>query len=240
MWRTVPQRKLGFALRRTASTTPPELRVDGATNAASLPDELGKITQGHTQPAALRVIGQAGLATALKTLAELRSGRHAAAFTMEHAQAPGSSSAEEGSRGGRAYSLQLKPASQWLAPKRRQLSSTLTVTDASYVQGLAKALAARVAELPEDRAVGLDVSMKGNERAKWHRLAKAAHAVARAYEWQVRPTVALPTRPFLCVATLVSSQAPTAASAGAHGSQTAGPLLRLEAVPEGPLSREAE
>eukprot|EP00930_Biecheleria_cincta_P048570 TRINITY_DN33857_c0_g1_i1.p1 TRINITY_DN33857_c0_g1~~TRINITY_DN33857_c0_g1_i1.p1 ORF type:complete len:266 (-),score=39.50 TRINITY_DN33857_c0_g1_i1:42-839(-) len=193
------------------------LRVDGSTAAASLGNDLSILTKQHTQRAALHVVGQAGLVTALQFLAALRAGESAACFTLDHAEeegskhpsSPSSSPASNAGnpaaqRGGRAYSISLRPSTEWLSPQRRRLNSTLNVTEGSAVQGLAKALSARVSDLQMGQAVGLTVSLEGNQRLRWHKLAKAAHAVSRAYEWQVRPVKPLPpTRPFHCVAAFV-------------------------------------
>lgn len=247
-WRAgdnLKQRALAFC-----GSAQPTLRVDGATAAASLGNELSDLTKQHTHRAALHVVGQAGLVTALQFLAKLRAGESAACFTLEHAEeeAPEhpsslSSSATSNAgnpaaqRGGRAYSISLRPSTEWLSPERRRLNSTLAVTEGSAVQGLAKALAARVSDLQMGQAVGLIVSLEGsNRRLRWHKLAKAAHAVSRAYEWQVRPVKPLPpTRPFHCVAAFVCTHGEemTDVEAGNHPKKS-GTLFRIDVLPQFP------
>ncbi|CAJ1435053.1 unnamed protein product [Effrenium voratum] len=195
LWLSRPSRVRAF------SST---LWVDGATKGAALLEDVRARTCEDMQPALLQTVGQAGLATCLEMLAQLRYQRSTAVFSLEQAdKSEASGPAAEGARG-KQFRFSLPSAVQWRSSAA--VSSTLQVTEQSSVQGVAKALAARVAELPHragPQAIAVHVDVRVARTVRWHRLLKAAYAIARVHEWQVRPSLPKPTRPFSCQAVLL-------------------------------------
>lgn len=195
--------------RQFATVAGPVLRVDGSIAPERLLAELSPVTKGFLQAATLRTVGQAGLATTLQILAQLRQRRQAALFSLEYGEPEPLTRRSADTRGeghndvAKVFMVSLLPSAKWPLPEQRHLHSELTVTEKSSVKSLAMALAARVAQLPSDKqAVALSVDLRIHQTVRWHRLLKAAYAVATAHEWQVRPKLQKPTRPFRCVASL--------------------------------------
>ncbi|CAE7821017.1 unnamed protein product [Symbiodinium microadriaticum] len=173
------------------------------------PQAQSSARKGFLQAATLRTVGQAGLATTLQILAQLRQRRQAALFSLEYGEPEPLTRRSADTRGeghndvAKVFMVSLLPSAKWPLPEQRHLHSELTVTEKSSVKSLAMALAARVAQLPSDKqAVALSVDLRIHQTVRWHRLLKAAYAVATAHEWQVRPKLQKPTRPFRCVASL--------------------------------------
>eukprot|EP00439_Symbiodinium_sp_Y106_P052832 s3051_g7.t1 len=175
--------------RHFATAAGPVLRVDGSIAPERLLAELR--SKDFLQAATLRTVGQAGLATTLQILAQLRQGRQAALFSLEYGEPEpvtrhsGETRGEGHTDVAKVFVVSLLPSAKWLLPEQRNLHSELTVTEKSSVKSLAMALAARVAQLPSDKqAVALSVDLRIHQTVRWHRLLKAAYAVATAHEWQ--------------------------------------------------------
>ncbi|CAE7570378.1 unnamed protein product, partial [Symbiodinium necroappetens] len=182
--------------RQFATVAGPVLRVDGSIAPERLLAELSPVTKGFLQAATLRTVGQAGLATTLQILAQLRQRRQAALFSLEYGEPEPLTGRSAETRGeghndvAKVFMVSLLPSAKWPLPEQRHLHSELTVTEKSSVKSLAMALAARVAQLPSDKqAVALSVDLRIHQTVRWHRLLKAAYAVATAHEWYAQAPV---------------------------------------------------
>uniref|UniRef100_A0A7S0FR08 Uncharacterized protein n=1 Tax=Pyrodinium bahamense TaxID=73915 RepID=A0A7S0FR08_9DINO len=218
----------------------PRLRVDGARCPHALAPQLA--AAASTFGAELHTVGQAGLLGALLALGQLGRGSSDGstwagmpAFSIAHAEAGAEGS---GDGRGREYCIRLGDASTWVrSALTEQVVSWLFVRTATPARGLAKALAARVADVPQGRAVGLEAPLLGPERPRKLRVAKLAHAVATAHAWQVTPSiVTLPTRPFQCTAVLTKPDDP--AAEGLREGHWEGWFLQVCAWPKGPCMRQ--
>ncbi|CAE8650021.1 unnamed protein product [Polarella glacialis] len=128
------------------------------------------------------------------------------------------------------YRLSLSAESDWLSwshVANPAHSDRLQVGNKTQVMPLAKAVAARVKELPESGFVLVETSLQGGASALYLRTSHLAQSLARAHSWQARPVdLTRPTRQFLCVASISP-----AAAASEEGAQS---ILQIAVFPEGP------
>mmetsp|Transcript_47067 Transcript_47067/g.132754 ORF Transcript_47067/g.132754 Transcript_47067/m.132754 type:complete len:288 (-) Transcript_47067:43-906(-) len=212
--------------------------VDGGHDSQFVAGKLRSLSRGHREAIDVLAVGQSGVFTALRAIAELKSPAPAPAsptFKLTPLD-PGDvrPHAREGYTiaGHNNYRLALLAVGSWEAKSKWQADSKLLVGNRTVVMPLAKAVAARVKLLPEGRSVLVETAILGNEQPRNLRVARLANAVARAYEWQVRPVDASrPTRPFRCSARLVGGEPPSGEAREDEGDSC---FLQVEVFPDGP------
>jgi len=217
----------------------PDVRADGAVSSQRLVEMLAVASGEHERGVELLTVGQSGVVAAFFALGGLRLGRRRASFTLAHGGEEGredgvAGDGSLGSRGGREYRISLEPADLWPCESTLVADSKLVVTSKTPIQGLAKALAARVAWLPQGRTLAIETALERDGALRRLRISKLAHAVGRVHRWQMWPDdPKLPTRPFRCVASLAVQE-----REGEPGGEE-GWTFRLEVLPRGPSQHAA-
>ncbi|CAK0861323.1 unnamed protein product [Prorocentrum cordatum] len=209
--------------------------VDGGKVPDDVVAEMARASGQHERPLDVLAVGQRGTMAALSALAQLRQESQSPTFTVSKIEQEDIiAQARPGFRvdGHNNYRLNVPEASLWEKVPGERVASRLMVGNQTEVMPLAKAIAARVKEVPEGGSISVETTVGGRDERRLLRVSRLVHAVARALHWQVSPVDATrPTRPFRCAASLVGDQAPAAAD----GQGTVSPVLRVEVVPSGPV-----
>eukprot|EP00928_Gymnodinium_smaydae_P058165 TRINITY_DN41390_c0_g1_i1.p1 TRINITY_DN41390_c0_g1~~TRINITY_DN41390_c0_g1_i1.p1 ORF type:complete len:329 (+),score=71.44 TRINITY_DN41390_c0_g1_i1:81-989(+) len=222
--------------------------VDGAAAEADLREEFRRASSDYARRLEVIAVGQPGILRALRAAAELEdeSGR-VPTFTcssMEEEEVRQHSPREDFKINGiHNYRLSFPASSGWESlPEERepldgqaQVQKLLVGTHTS-VMPLAKAIAARSKELPPGTRLFVETLLVGGEESRRLRVARVAHALARAHKWQVSPVdPRRPTRVFRCLARHGTAAAARRGGGGDEAAETTAPCLRVEVLPEGPV-----
>eukprot|EP00444_Apocalathium_aciculiferum_P049427 CAMPEP_0183510874 /NCGR_PEP_ID=MMETSP0371-20130417/10565_1 /TAXON_ID=268820 /ORGANISM="Peridinium aciculiferum, Strain PAER-2" /LENGTH=302 /DNA_ID=CAMNT_0025707739 /DNA_START=49 /DNA_END=955 /DNA_ORIENTATION=+ len=219
------------------------LLVDGGRPASDVLAELSSASRVNGDKEALEVlaVGQKGVVAALIAAAGLEHVDGARPTfvlkrtTVERVQAE-APRADFTVFGNNHYILEIPAIPSWEAEearrKRVEEDTRLLVGNATEVMKLAKAIAARAKAMEAGRALTVETSLLGQEKSLRLRVARLAHAVARAHHWQVAPEdAARPVRTFRCCAVLVEGTEPPE---GKRQAVEGGNFLRVMILPEGP------
>lgn len=215
--------------------------VDGSRKPHDVLADLQKcVARDGTAETDVLAVGQIGIATAMVAVASLRSGEDlrptfsistmTADEVQEHAPR-----ADFTVKAQTSYRLLLSPTQAWEAPsvwRHRALGDTkLLVGNDTKVILLAKSIAARAKALDAGKALAVETPLLGQTSRVRLRIARLAHAVARAHFWQVAPVDASrPVRTFRCAVIFSDGDG------SGEGVQVydGGRFMFVEVIPDGP------